>query len=158
MRRSSAAAALAVVAVVVACARPALPPRLAGLHRTRVWTGARAARMVADLHGRDVAPHESVVADYGPSGQLRVWLARYPDGVEAAEVLTRMVEGMRGGRTPFSEPHQLPNAPGRWVTVGPGGHSVIWASGPLLYWLQGEPETVLRAADELPPPSRGQLT
>ncbi len=114
--------------------------------------------MVARLHGKDVAPVDSTVADYGRDGQLRVWLARYPDGVEAEKVLTRMVAGMRSGRTPFSTPFAQPDAPGRWITVGPGGHSVLWASGRLVFWLQGEPEAVLRAADELPAPSRGQLT
>jgi len=34
---------------------------------------------------------------------------------------------------------------------------VLWASGSTVYWLQGEPDAVLRAADELPPPTRGQL-
>ena len=114
--------------------------------------------MVAQLHGKDVAPADSTVADYGGAGQLRVWLSRYPDGVEAEKVLARMVSGMSSGRTPFAAPRAQGGAPGRWITVGPGGHSVLWASGRLVFWLQGEPEAVLRAADELPSPSRGTLT
>ncbi len=150
--------ALACVAVLAACARPGLPPRLAGLRRAHVWTGARAARMMAGLHGKDVAPADATVADYGGAGQLRVWLARYPDGVEAEKVLARMVSGMSAGRTPFAPPRVQTGTPGRWITVGPGGHSALWASGRLLFWLQGEPEAVIRAAAELPAPSVVQVT
>jgi len=114
--------------------------------------------MMAQLHGKEVAPRDSTVADYGRAGQLRVWLSRYPDGIEAERVLARMVDGMGTGRTPFAMPRVQSTAPGRWITVGPGGHSVLWASGRLLFWLQGEPDVVMRAADELPAPSRGQLT
>ena len=156
MRRS--AAALLCAVAFAACVRSPLPARLAGLHRTRVWSGARAATMVAQLHGRGVAPEDSTVADYGNAGQLRVWLSRFADGVEAERVLARMVDGMGTGRTPFAQPRVQHDAPGRWITVGPGGHSVLWASGRLLFWLQGEPDAVMRAADELPPPSRGQVT
>ncbi len=156
MRRSLAAAFAAAV-VLAACGRTAVPVRLAGLHRVHVWTGARAARMVAELHGAGVAPRDSTVADYGAPGQLRIWISRYPDEVHAMEVLVRMVEGMRTGRSPFATPQQLQGPPGRWLTVGPGGHNVLWTSGPTVYWLQGDPNAVLRAADELPPPTRGQL-
>ncbi len=114
--------------------------------------------MVAQAHGRNVAPADSTVADYGRDGQLRVWLSRYPDGVEAENVLARMVAGMRSGRTPFATPRLQEGAQGRWITIGPGGHSVLWAAGAAVYWLQGQPEAVLRAAEELPEPSRGQLT
>jgi len=113
--------------------------------------------MMAELHGKSVAPNDSIVADYGRQGQLRVWLSRYPDGVEAERVLSLMVDGMSSGRTPFAQPRAQTGVPGRWVTVGPGGHSALWASGRLLFWLQGEPAAVMRAADELPPPSHGQL-
>jgi hypothetical protein len=132
--------------------------RLAGLHRTHLWSGAQAARMMAKLHGKEVAPRDSTVADYGRDGQLRVWLSRYPDGVEAERVLARMVDGMRTGRTPFAAPRVQGGASGRWITVGPGGHSALWASGRLLFWLQGDPGAVMRAADELPTPSHSQLT
>ncbi len=114
--------------------------------------------MVAQLHGRSVAPESSTVADYGRSGQLRVWLSRFSDGVQAERVLARMVDGMSAGRTPFDKPREQTEAPGRWITVGAGGHNALWASGSLLFWLQGEPGAVMRAAEELPAPSRGQLT
>ncbi len=114
--------------------------------------------MAARLHGRDVAPADSTVAEYGQPGQLRVWLSRFPDGVEAERALERMVDGMGSGRTPFAVPRPESGGAGRWITVGPGGHSALWASGRLLFWLQGEPEAVMRAADELPPPSGGQIT
>ena len=156
MRRS--VAALLCALAFTACARPVLPARLAGLRRTHLWAGASAAKMVAQLHGRSVAPESSTVADYGRSGQLRVWLSRFSDGVQAERVLARMVDGMSAGRTPFQQPREQTEAPGRWITVGPGGHNALWASGSLLFWLQGEPDAVMRAADELPAPSRGQLT
>ncbi len=156
--RRSVLAAVVCATVAASCLRAGLPMRLVGLHRTHIWSGARAVRMMAQLHGKEVAPPDSTVADYGRDGQLRVWLSRYPDGVEAEKVLARMVDGMRTGRTPFAAPRVQGSSPGRWITVGPGGHSVLWASGRLLFWLQGEPDAVMRAADELPAPSHGQLT
>ena len=160
MRRSLAAAlavALAGAVVLGACGRLAVPVRLAGLHRSRVWTGERAARMAAELHGAAVAPRDTTVAEYGRPGQLRMWVSRYPDEVHAMEAFARMFEGLRSGRTPFAVPRQLQQLPGRWFTVGPDGHNLLWTSGAAVYWLQGEPDAILRAAEELPPPTRGQL-
>ena len=158
MRRSVTLALAGGLAVVAACARPLLPVRLAGLHRTRVWTGERATRIIAQLHGRQVAPGDSIVADYGAKGELRVYLSHYPDDAEAVRVLGTMIGAMRSGATPFTPPRQDTGDSGRWLTFGPGGHHELWVSQGRLYWLQGSPDAVQQAAAELPPPVAGSWT
>jgi hypothetical protein len=145
-------------AVLAACARAPLPVRLAGLHRTHVWTGERAARMIAQLHGKKVAPANSVVADYGAKGELRIYLSTYPDAGEASRVLETMIRGMRSGGTSFTSPREESAGSGRWLTFGPGGHHELWVSQGRLYWLQGSAEAVQEAAAELPAPVAGSWT
>jgi hypothetical protein len=157
MRRSLPLLALVLAAAFAACERSQLPLRLAGLHRARVWAGVSAARLIAEMHGRDVAPRNSFVAEYGSRGELRVFLSLYPSDELASRVLAGMIEGMRAGGTPFSPP-QPQGTSGRWVTFGPGGHQLIWVSRSRLYWVQGVPEAVERAAAELPQPSGGRWT
>ena len=156
--RRSVTIALAVATLVAACARPLLPVRLAGLHRTRVWSGERATRLIAQLHGRQVAPGASIVADYGAKGELRVYLSAYLDDAEAVRVLGTMIGAMRSGTTPFTPPRQDAGGSGRWLTFGPGGHHELWVSQGRLYWLQGSPDAVKQAAAELPPPVAGSWT
>jgi len=146
------------MALALACSRIAVPRRLAGLHRTRVWTGASAARLVARLHDRGVAPTTSAVADYGPGNELRLYLSTFPDTGAAMAAFDAMVLGIRTGRTPFTAIREDLELPGRWVTYGPGGHHMLWVSDRRLYWLQGEPDTVRRAASELPAPLTGTWT
>lgn len=157
MRRSLPALVAVLALALAACARPALPIRLAGLHRAHVWSGERAARLMANMHGRDVAPRSSVVAEYGREGELRVFLSVYPKDEDAGRVLARMLEAMRSGGTPFTPPG-AEDGSGRWATFGPGGHHILWVSHSRLYWLQGLPDAVEQAAAELPAPTPGVWT
>jgi hypothetical protein len=151
--------ALALVSALLAsCGRAPLPPRLAGLTRTRVWSGASAARLVAELHGKQVAPPASTVAEYGTRGELRVYLAHFANGASARQALRGMLAGLASGATAFSPPREESGAPGRWSTVGPGGHHLLWMCDSTLYWVAGDPDHVLRAAGELPAPSTGRWT
>ena len=157
MRRSL-PLALALLVTLAACARPPLPIRLAGLHRNRVWTGTRAATMIGEMHGKQVVPTSSMVADYGTNGELRVYLSLYADETQAFRVLERMLKGMGSGNTPFAPPRQEPGGTGRWLTFGAGGHHLLWVSKGRVYWLQGFPDVVQGAAAELPKPSSGSWT
>ena len=152
--RASAPALLVLAALLAGCGQSPLPPRLADLPRARVLAGEPARRHLARLHGRDVAPPDSLVAEYG-GGRLRVYLARYSDAVTAQRQLERMLAGLRRGHSPFTRPAPDPHARGRWTTVGLDAHHVLWATGRTVFWLEGEPTVVFRAADQLPPPNPG---
>lgn len=114
--------------------------------------------MIAEMHGKQVAPRNSMVADYGARGELRVYVSLYRDDAEAFRVLGTMIRGMRSGRTPFTPPQQETGGSGRWLTFGPGGHHELWVSQGRLYWLQGAADAVQQAAAELPPPVAGSWT
>jgi hypothetical protein len=150
--------ALPIAMLVAACGRAPLPARLGGLARTKVWQGERAARLVEELHGKAVAPVSSAVAEYGRAGELRLYLSSFPDGAEANRTLAAMLVRLESGETPFMPPRELRDQPGRWFTVGPGGHHALWAAGSSVYWLTGDPLHLQRAAAELPSPPTGAWT
>ena len=156
--RGAAASAAAAVVALAACSRVPLPMRLAGLHRNRVWTGVSAARLVSAMHGRPVAPANSVVADYGGRGELRVYLSTFADAASAYRAFDAMMRAIRDAASPFGQPREQADSPGRWVIYGPGGHNMLWVSRAQLFWLQGSPEAVQGAAAELPSPSQGTWT
>ena len=141
--------------LLVGCARSPVPAWLGGLARGAVWQGERAARLVAELHGREVAPASSTVAEYGRRAELRLYLSRFPDGAAASRVLARMLARLGSGETPFMPPRELRDAPGRWLTVGAGGHHALWAAGDTVYWITGEPLRLQQALAELPAPPGG---
>lgn len=147
---------LTLLPALVACGEAPLPPRLAELPRGRVLAGDQARRHLAQLHGRDVAPADSLVAEYG-RGQLKIYLSRYRDAVTARRELERMLAGLRRGHSPFTTPLPDPTRRGRWTTVGLAAHHVLWSSGRAVYWLEGDPKVVFRAADQLPQPTVGLL-
>lgn len=142
---------------LIACGRAPLPPRLAGLPRIRVVSGREAVRWVERLHGRSVSTAAITVGEYGRRGQLRVWVARHRDFSAAHTELQRMLRAMREHATPFERPLEDPRHPNRWITVGNGAHHLLWVSGGDLFWLEGTPEAVVAAAEELPQPPSGQL-
>jgi hypothetical protein len=144
--------------LLAACGASPLPSRLAGLPRSHMVVGLQAARLLDRVHGRDVAPADTSVAEYGRGAPLRVWMSRYSDGVTAQRILAEMLAGMRRDDSPFLRPSEDSTMPGRWTTADAAAHHVLWVTGRTLYWLEGRPELVFRAADELPPPSVGLLT
>ncbi len=150
--------AMLVIVAVTACARAPLPRRLGGLTRTRVWSGERAARLMEELHGREVAPASSAVAEYGRTGQLRLYRSRFADVATAHGTFMLMLGRLETGDSPFSPPREISEYPGHWFTVGPGGHNALWESDESVYWLAGDPELVQRAVEELPAPSAGRWT
>ena len=150
--------ALPLALLVVGCARAPVPARLAGLARGSVLQGDRAARLVGELHGSDVAPVSSTVAEYGRGPLLRLYLSSFSDGAAANRSFAAMLARLGSGKTPFSPPRELREAPGHWFTVGPGGHHALWTAGSSVYWLTGDPIRLQRAVVELPSPSAGVWT
>lgn len=148
-------AALAAAVLAAGCARSPAPARLGGLARGKVLQGERAARLVAGLHGSDVAPLTSTVAEYGRGAQLTLYVSAFADGAEANRTLAAMLARLESGETPFSPPRELREAPGRWFTVGPGGHHALWAAGSSVFWLAGDPLRLQQAVTELPAPPTG---
>ncbi len=150
--------AAAIAVLLVACSRGPLPSRLCGMARSKVWRGEPAARLVAGMHGKDVAPVSSTVADYGHAGQIRVYLSRFHDAGKARRALDAMLARLGAGDTPFTPPRELAEHPGKWVTVGPGGHHAVWVSGDSLYWVTADPDHIEEAMAELPAASTGIWT
>jgi hypothetical protein len=150
--------ALPIAVLVVGCARAPVPARLAGLARGSVLQGERAARLVGELHGRDVAPVSSAVAEYGRGPQLTLYVSAFADGAEANRTLAAMLARLESGATPFSPPRELRETPGHWFTVGPGGHHALWAADHSVYWLTGDPLRLRQAVSELPSPPTGTWT
>jgi hypothetical protein len=149
---------LAVLMLAGACAKPAVPTRLGGLVRSKVLTGGRAARKIAALHGREVAPRTSVVAEYGRSGALHLYVSEFAGPAAAQRAMTAMLAGLHSGRLSFHAPQRDDLRPDRWFTVGPGGHHVLWVSGSRVYWLAGYPGLFDGAMAQLPAPSHGEWT
>ena len=157
-RRLARAGALTSLALVMGCTRVLVPPHLGGLVRQGVVVGEHAAKMIAAMHGKSVAPRDSAIAEYGTRGELRLYLSRYRDHDEAREVLARMVNRMASGATRFSPPSSPGAMQGRYLTFGPGGHNVLWVAGSTLYWLQGGAGDIEHALPELPAPAAGMWT
>jgi hypothetical protein len=111
-----------------------------------------------DLHGKDVAPATSNIAEYGRAGQLRVYCSRFANAATAHGTLMRMLGRLETGDTPFTPPRELREYPGHWFTVGPGGHHALWESAESVYWLTGDPDLLERAVEELPAPTSGNWT
>ena len=155
---ASVVALLVVAILAAACAQAPLPGRLAGLTRTRLYTGLRAVRMLNELHTHSLAPHSAAVGVYGRGGELRVWLARFADGAEAQQVLRSMVGELQSDSSPFSPPRQQRDHPNRFYTVGPGGHHVFWVAGDGVYWLEARPDLIDGALEGLPGPPAGSWT
>ena len=156
VRTAGVAAAVVVLAMAAACAKPAVPVRLGGLGRAKVLTGERAAKAIGTLHGSDVAPQRSFVADYGRRGELRLYVSDFAGAAGAQRALSAMLAGLQGGGTPFRPPRRDRRWPDRWFTIGPGGHHAVWVSGASVYWLAGAPARLERAMDELPAPAHGE--
>jgi hypothetical protein len=154
-RRRRLGVALLLAAVVAACGQPPLPPRLAGLSRARVWTGPRATRLAERTYEVGLRPKDSVVAEYGRPGDLRVWLARFRDSVQAHQALESVLERMRDSHSSWEIPRDYHGDPGRWYTVGPGGHHALWVSRRTVLWVTGEPARVTSSLARLPHPDRG---
>lgn len=141
----------ALAALAIACRSSAAPPAtLAGEPRGRVVTGAEAARIVGHMHGKDVAPQDTVVSEYGAGPALTLFVSRYARADAARAALDAMVTGMRTGRSPFAPPVASPDERGVWLTTGPGGAHALWVGGKTVYWLLGaDAERVRRALREL---------
>lgn len=152
-RRLAPVALLVCLVPALACSGPPrelTPAQLGGLPRTRLEQGEAAQQAIGHLHGKAVAPLESAVATYGEGGRVVLYASRYPDASAAARTLRTMLDRMAQGGTPFSPPVADPARAGRWLTVGPGGHHALWATGDLVCWLQGDPGTIDAARHEWP--------
>jgi hypothetical protein len=148
----------ALVGTLTACAPSPVPRTLADHKRIRMVSGERAAALVARLHGRKVAPRQSVLAEYGRGAVITVWLATFASNAEAQRTLGSMIGGIKAGRSPYASPWTEPEEPSRFLTFGPGGEHALWVSGRSVYWLQAAPELFERALAELPPPTTGTWT
>lgn len=141
----------AALSILFACRTPPplTPADLAGMPRSRVEEGEAARRAIGALHGKQVAPLASAIAEYGGDGTLTLYASRFGDPAEAERALETMLGRLREGSTPFAAPVPHPAHPGVWLTKGPGGHHALLRSRDRLLWVQGAAPLVDRASAEL---------
>ena len=146
--------AYVVVAVaLVACGRAQMsfPPALADRSLVEVARGEEAREEVARLHGRDIAVDAThLIGRYG-DGPTMLYATVYESEDRAREDMLRMttaMERMRGG--PFA-PLEFRSGAGevRFTTSGTGLEHLIFRRGPVLLWLQAEPEIAEAAFADL---------
>lgn len=142
-----------VLLLVASCGKPEVPHSLAGLTRSKVLVGQRAAELLRQMHQGRFQPPNAVVAEYG-KGRLSLYLAFFPSPTEATAALQAMTKAMARNAS-FSPPRPQRENPQRFLTVGPGGHHLFWRAANKVYWLAGEPQRVFAAAEELPSPAPG---
>lgn len=80
-----------------------LPDTLVGRGQTAFADGREAEIQVEQLHGKDLGDGvaKAWVAQYGPQGELTVWVSRSPNRGVAEELLERMTDRIAEGGSPF---------------------------------------------------------
>lgn len=135
-----------------------LPAALDGLPLVQIVGGARAARAVARLHDREVAPDASWIGRYGADDEYAVvYASRYRDAAEADRQLRRMGERIGAGSGPFGH-HRTLTVAGRTVhgVLSPGTVNYFFVRGTDLLWMALPPARARAALADglaLPPDS-----
>lgn len=114
-----------------------LPAELLGRTLGKSHSGARAAEMLGEMHGRGVAGAESYIGSYGPEGSMIVvYVSRFASGDDAKAQLDAMSTRIGSGSGGFSE-HVVDTVGGVEVH-GVQGHGQVhyfYARGSDVTWL-----------------------
>ncbi|MEJ2637254.1 MAG: hypothetical protein P8184_18455 [Calditrichia bacterium] len=118
-----------------------IPRTLAGLPLRETVTGGNAVSMIAEMHGKPVAPKESAVAHYGEKSgtTATLYLSRYATAAAARSMLAEMSERIGGGGSVFRH-HRKFEVNGRPVemVLGLGQVHFFFAKDRILCWLAAD--------------------
>jgi len=126
---------------LLGCSAPAhleSPEKIGGKERTKIISGAKAARVVDKLHGLSVAPDASIIAEYGRENKDVLYISRYSNRQEANESLDLMVGKIAAAeKGPFHHLMQIRKYKDKaYMTLGMGAIHYIYVSENFLLWLQ----------------------
>jgi hypothetical protein len=114
------------------------PEKIGEKERVRVITGKQAAQVVDKMHGRSVATHANVIAEYGRDPKDLLFISRYGDHTQAQKAFDLMIEKMAAAKkSPFFHLMPLDQYDNKvYITLGMGAMHYIYVSGNCLLWLQ----------------------
>jgi hypothetical protein len=114
------------------------PERIGAKERVREITGKQAAQVVDKMHGRSVATHANVIAEYGRDRKDLLYISRYSDETEARKAFDLMIEKMAAAKKgPFFHLMPLGQYDHKvYMTLGMKAMHYIYVSGKFMLWLQ----------------------
>ena len=129
------------IILILGCSRSpdlSTPERIGEKERVREIAGKQAAQVVDKMHGRTVATHANVIAEYGRDKKDLLFISRYSDQTEAQKAFDLMIEKMTAAKNgPFFHLMPLGLYDNKvYMTLGMGAMHYIYLSGQSLLWLQ----------------------
>jgi hypothetical protein len=128
-----------------------LPATLGTLTLTDQLAGDAAARMIDHLHGKGVTPTENLIGFYsGEGGTATLYVSRYTNESEPAQVMERMAQRIRQGNPIFGDFKERTIA-GKRVAECYGMDQVhyFFSHDVRLYWLGVDPPRAEETLEEL---------
>ncbi len=147
---------LAVVGIVIygiltSTQRIELPVMLGTFKLTNQLTGKAAMSMINHLHGKGVTPTENLIGFYsGEGGTATLYVSRYMNESEPAQVMERMTQRIRQGNPIFGDFKEHTVA-GKRVAECYGMDQVhyFFSHDVRLYWLGVDPARAEETLEEL---------
>lgn len=147
---------LAVVGIVIygiltSEQRIEFPVMLGTFKLTNQLTGEAAMSMINHLHGKGVTPTENLIGFYsGEGGTATLYVSRYTNESEPAQVMERMAQRIRQGNPIFGDFKEHTVA-GKRVAECYGMDQVhyFFSHGVRLYWLGVDPARAEETLEEL---------
>ena len=129
------------IILILGCANPLnlpTPAKIGDKERVREITGKEASEAVDKMHGRSVATHANVIAEYGRDRKDLLFISRYSDQTEAHKAFDLMIAKMAAAKKgPFFHLMPLGQYDNKvYITLGMGAMHYIYVSGKSLLWLQ----------------------
>lgn len=121
------------------------PQYVGSLKLASLVEGTEALSQINKLHGTNINLENAFIAQYQPpygGDHLMVWVGEASSEAAADALINRMVEGIKRGGAPFSNPRQIQVAGyDIWQTDGTGGNFYFYKSpehGNRVVWLSIE--------------------
>ena len=118
------------------------PQYVGSLKLTSLVEGTEALSQINKLHGTSISLENAFIAEYQPpygGEHMMVWVGEAGSETAAEDLINQMVEGIKRGGSPYSNPRQVQVA-GQdvWQTDGDGGNFYFYKSpkhGDRVVWL-----------------------